>query len=291
MREGATSLIVILGAARSGTKLLRDLIALHPLVAAIPYDVNFIWRLGNQSLPHDELSPASLTPALQRRIARRLERFSQGHPFLVEKTVGNCVRVPFVQAIFPDARFIQIPRDGADVIESVWRQWTAPPDWAYLIRKGLSFSIGDTFRYSLSFAANTVRRLGSHAERRAGTWGVRYDGIDEDVRRLPLLEVCAIQWKTCLERALESLRDSDLTLTVKYEDLVAEPVTHLNRIGEFVGLGANAYENRLQPGRVSTANLGKGRRALTPEQIALVAPHLDPVLGRLGYPPLRPDPV
>ena len=55
--------IIILGAARSGTKMLRKALASHPDLHAIPYDINYVWKYGSYQLPHDELRPEHATYA------------------------------------------------------------------------------------------------------------------------------------------------------------------------------------------------------------------------------------
>ena len=67
-RELRAAPVVLLGAARSGTKLVRDSLALDAHIARVPYDINYVWRFGNEELDHDELDAASLTPGVAARI-------------------------------------------------------------------------------------------------------------------------------------------------------------------------------------------------------------------------------
>jgi hypothetical protein len=133
--------VVIIGAARSGTKFLRDTLAAGTGVAAVPYDMNYVWRHGNERHPDDALPSSACGPAQQRYILERLRRYAVRHSglddpsVLIEKTVSNGLRIPFVAAAVPDARFIHLVRDGRDVVESAERMWQAPADWKYLLRK------------------------------------------------------------------------------------------------------------------------------------------------------------
>ena len=65
--------IILIVAPRSGTKLVRDLVAEHPDVDRVPYDIDYVWRLGNEAVPHEELSVDLLTPQIRQRILRRFE--------------------------------------------------------------------------------------------------------------------------------------------------------------------------------------------------------------------------
>src|SRR2546430_7511188 len=56
--------VIVIGAARSGTKLLRDCLGTADEFAVVPYDINYLWRLGNEQFPNDELTPEQLTPKI-----------------------------------------------------------------------------------------------------------------------------------------------------------------------------------------------------------------------------------
>lgn len=118
--------IVLIGAARSGTKFLRSLLAAGAETVAVPYDINYVWRYGNERHPDDALGSELATREIQRYIRATLPRLAvrtrgQSASLLVEKTVGNSLRVDFVRKVLPEARFIHIVRDGRDVVESARR--------------------------------------------------------------------------------------------------------------------------------------------------------------------------
>jgi hypothetical protein len=276
--------VFVIGAARSGTKLLRDVIASHPAVDSVPYDINFIWRLGNETVPHDELTPEDVTPTVARRIRSRLGSYHRGAPLLIEKTVSNCLRVPFVDAIFPGAKYLFLFRDGYDVVESAYRQWVAPPDWKYILGKASSFPIVDAPRYALKYAASLARKVGP-VVRRKGTWGPRYKEIDQDVAARDLIEVCAIQWSRSTEKAYASLQvlDKSRAMKVNYEDFVNRPKPHLIEIAGFLGVDPEAYLKGDVLDRISTNNIGKGWSQLSPAQRAIVTQLIQCQQDRLGY--------
>ena len=119
--------VVILGAARSGTKLLRSIVAASPQYAAVPHDVNYVWRTLAPQHPNDALPATALTPAKLSRVRRLLLGMAgisdgQRRQF-VEKTVSNTLRVPLVDQVLPDALYVHLVRDGRDVTESALRCW------------------------------------------------------------------------------------------------------------------------------------------------------------------------
>ncbi len=277
--------VILIGAARSGTKMLRDTIALHPDMDKVPYDINYIWRLGNEKLPHDELRPDMATDRVIQRIRKHFLHFhSSKTPYLIEKTVGNTLRPLFVQRVFPEALFIHLLRDGRDVVESVYRQWLAPPDWRYIAKKAMAFPITQAFGYALTYAKTTIAKAIFPSNPHTGTWGPRYRGIDDDVATNDLLTVCAIQWRRSIEKALEEFAQipEAKVLTIRYEDFVTEPREHLAKIAVFLGLNPEFYRNA-DLSHISNSNIGKGLKNLNDSQIETIMDVIRPPLRRLGY--------
>lgn len=230
--------IIILGAARSGTKFLRDTLAASNAVACTPYDLNYVWRYGNEAFPNDELPAATCTPDVRARIVKDLYRAAgiehDDKSRLLEKTVSNTLRLPFVYEVFPDADFVHILRDGRDVVASSYAQWNAGSDWRYLLRKARSFPWRH-YRYALWYLG---RRLaaGSRGSGQA-LWGVRYAGIEQDLAKHSVAVVCARQWVASVTavRAASSRLSSLRYREIRYEDLVASEEA-LSTLVDWLGL-------------------------------------------------------
>ncbi|HEY5218197.1 MAG TPA: sulfotransferase [Gemmatimonadaceae bacterium] len=277
--------IILIGAARSGTKLLRDLVATHPQVACVPFDVNFIWRLGNDSVSHDELGPELATPRVRRRIRSRILNFQRMAPWLVEKTVSNSLRVPFVEAVFPEAKYIHLIRDGRDVTESSYRQWTAPPSWRDIARKIPAFPVAQAFGYGARYVGSTLRRaVGGRGKDAAPIWGPVYDGIREDVASRELMDVCALQWQRSVVSAFSAFGalDPERVLTIRYEELVANPDREVARAHAFMGLRTTAGGGLTRV--VSTSNVGMGSRGFDVTQQVHIERLIADGLKMAGYP-------
>ncbi len=210
--------IIVIGAARSGTKWVRSLLASTGSFRVVPYDVNYIWRSGQHALPHDVLSPA-IGDRQAARIRSLLDRVAlpspqgPGRPIL-EKTVSNALRVPFVRRVFPGARFVEIVRDGREAIASTFEQWNRPVERSYGLRKALAVPPA-CWPYLIQLG---LRSAG--VARSSRSWGVRYEGIDDDLVRRTLPEVCAIQWASCIRggRDLLGLPES-ACIRIRYEEL------------------------------------------------------------------------
>lgn len=281
--------IVIIGAARSGTKILRDVLAAAPGARAVPYDVNYVWRYGAPET-HDVQDPDTLTPARRRFIPATLRSLARigpgdGRTRLIEKSVSNGLRVPFVAALLPGAHFVHLVRDGRDVTESAMRLWQAPPDWGALKTKLRDIPLAN-LGYVAWFGWNTLR--GMLSGRKGGrVWGPRYPGIFEDAERLPLAAVCARQWRETVARARTALADlppAQVT-EIRYEDLVRDPAA-LDRLIADTGLDRDpddAAAIRAAWSASVRADMGGKWRALAPEDRDLMLETIGPLLSELGY--------
>ena len=117
--------IFIVGCYNSGTTLLRSLLSQHPEIDALPSegvrltdalprpeDVGWhrLWCrcLNDVRLPVDEdMAPRSA------RIRRHWSLALPGKPAnVLEKSIANTARMPFLQAGFPPAYFIYMIRNG-----------------------------------------------------------------------------------------------------------------------------------------------------------------------------------
>ena len=224
-----SSPIILIGAARSGTKFLRDVLATPQGVCCVPFDVNYVWRYGNEGYPHDALVPEQLSRQVTNYIKTRLSRLAKQKDgdVLVEKTVSNSLRVAFVDKVFPDARYVHLIRDGRDVAESAMRQWQAKPDLLSLGKKLRTIPLGSSsyiYWFARNFLLGVLRGRGG-----GGVWGPRFPGVNEAIENVSLAEVCALQWRESVcnaQHALREIRQSEnRVITIRYEDLIQSECT------------------------------------------------------------------
>jgi len=278
--------VIVLGAARSGTKLLRGVLAAHPDLGAVPYDINYVWTMGQHRLGHDALDPANLAPDTRDFIRRFVGRFAadaEGRR-VVEKTVSNTLRVPFVAAVFPEALFVEIVRDGRDVAASAREQWTARSPGGAAMRKLRTFPLRHAWRYGLDYLGGYLRRLGPGAAR-VSCWGPRYPGIQADLRERSLLEVCALQWARCVTAGSRGLADVAPARVhrLRYEDLVADPETGIAMVMDFLELRFTDEVRQACRTGVVRRNVGKWRSQLDVREAHLVQETIGSVLAEFGY--------
>lgn len=274
--------IFILGAARSGTKLLRDTLGEAAGVGVVPYDVNFVWKYGS-SCAHDALRVVEDPRRSREFVASYLDRYVDGTspPTVIEKTVGNTLRLEYVKSLFPDAAFVHLIRDGLDVIPSSMIQWSAPADRAYLRAKMRHFPLRLLPTYGVQFVKAQMR---SHEATHAKSWGVRYPGIDEDLQEHGLLTVCARQWSRSLEAVESHARALDQEVVeVRYEHFVASPVQEIRRILDALSLVPIEANLANATRRINSASVGRGAETLSDLQLATLEAEVGDHLERRGY--------
>ena len=272
--------IVLIGAARSGTKVLRDSLAASLGVPTVPYDVGYVWRYGNESRPDDRLTPEDVKPKTRRMVRRFLGGYADPDGWVVEKTVGNTLRVRFVAELLPEAFFVHLVRDGVEVAHSARREWEAPADLRYLLAKTRHFPLRLTPSYGRKFLVGAT--VGRWRTTRAGeghapTWGPRYPGIDLDLEERGLLTVTARQWRASVEAATSDRAEvPQQVVTLRYESLVADPAGTLARVTR--AIGAPLDDSRLkEASAMIVSRPGSGARD------TLARAERDLLKGEIGY--------
>lgn len=278
--------VIIVGAPRSGTNMLRDVLTQFHGVSSWPCDeINAIWRHGNREHRSDEMTPDMATPGISRYIHSQFDRIAKKYDAqtVVEKTCATSLRVEFTRKIFPRARYIFITRDGVDCAASAVDRWHAPLDLRYTAAKSRFVPASDLPYYGLRFAAKQFKRRQSPDGSVQTWWGPKPHDYQELMQAHTLDEICMLQWQRCVDaaqRGLAGLPDQQL-FEISYEKFVAEPLQPLQALLEFLelphnGMLATAVAN------VSPSSLGKGRRKLGEQKSARLEALASSTLRGLG---------
>ena len=106
--ENRVNYTFVIGCARSGTSILGELIASHLELKYI-FEASDIWELGGMGENESHrLTAQHATEPVKQQIREWFESQSRDANILVEKNPRNSLRIPYVKAIFPEAKFIHI---------------------------------------------------------------------------------------------------------------------------------------------------------------------------------------
>ncbi len=278
--------VILIGAARSGTNMLRDALLCAPGVATWPCDeINYLWRHFHASHPNDEFRPEQATPRvvsyLRRAFARQARRTEAR--WLVEKTCANSLRVDFVRAVFPEAKFLLLARDGRDVVASALKRWQAPLDMRYIARKARFVPPSDLPYYAVRYLRHRLHRQFSGKER-LGSWGPRFAEMDTMLATRSLAEVCAEQWRRSVLSAVRSLAPlgDNQVCRLRYEHFATHPNAELERVWEFLGVPFTQSQLELAVSRISRNSIGKWRRDADAPHVQAIEPLVDQTLEELA---------
>jgi uncharacterized membrane protein YkvA (DUF1232 family) len=254
-RSASTTIVVIGGASRSGTTLLRTVLGRHPLIASLPETTVFLQRISSPATIADRIGWDAGTIETMQRDSRSqrhfIERFHQeiqrrtGKPVWAEKTPRNVTRFGFVRRHFPNVKIIHVVRDGRDVVCSLRQK---------------------------SFA--------------------KLDGAAAD--STAAAQRCAVQWRQSVRAGLRH-RGHPNYLEIRYEDLVHTPEPTLRTLLNFLDIPwddqilharpeaiLDPYETRAtQP--ITPTSVARWHTDLPPQDLTAIHPLITPTLTELGY--------
>jgi hypothetical protein len=228
--------IFIIGMGRSGSTILGVLMSMHR-------DVGFLFEpkaLWHAVYPHEDvpgnysrgsarysLDESAATEEVRRR-ARRLfgaYLWAVASSRVVDKYPELIFRVPFVRAIFPDARFIFLVRNGWDTCRSIGR---------FAEQRGVRRPGGEI--HNNWWGANgrkwklMLEQLVPKEEALAGILDV-VEGLNRHS------DMAAVEWIVTMREGLRQMeRYADCMYMLRYESLVGNPRKELSELLDFCEL-------------------------------------------------------
>jgi hypothetical protein len=268
--------VFIIAAPRSGSTLLFETLAVSHAIRTLGVESHGAiegaqpaLRPGAPGVDSNRLERAHATPEAIRRLH---EEFSaQSRPAtdapdvdparlrFLEKTPKNALRIPFLDAAFPDAQFIFLWREPRANLASIIEAWQAGR-WV------------------------TYRGLDERDE----PWSLLLPPGWRALRGAPLPRIAAFQWESANRIALDDLAKLDRSrwTTVTYEDLVAQPRATIGRLARFIGIELDeGLERRLAaplpPSKQTNTPASRDKWRAHQAEIEELLPALQPTLERL----------
>ena len=111
------------------------------------------------------------------------------------------------------------------------------------------------------------------------------DNIDDLLKQYTLMEVCALQWKACVDRAEDDFSHihHERIIKVKYEEFVSDPVAEFARLAEFLNKDVPDSVNEYLRKNVRPNSVGKGRSALGEADVEKLRLLISSTLERYDY--------
>jgi len=221
--------VFIMAAPRSGSTLLFETLAASEQVATLGGEAHSLIEdiaelcPGAPGVNSNRLVAAHATPRILERIQSQvLEHLVDRHgkPLrdgrvlrFLEKTPKNALRIPFLERLFPDARFVFLWREPRGNLSSIIEAWRSG-NW------------------------RTYPRLDGFAL----PWSLLLPPGWEEMRGRPLEDLAAFQWNATNSTVLDDLAElpPDRWATVEYGSLIAEPETTIRRLCRFTEIDFDA---------------------------------------------------
>jgi len=270
--------VFVLGCSRSGTTVTYETLAAAPQFLSLGVEIPEFWNSLCGPLNNGWLSEAA--GAEQARPGHRdaalryyYQRLGAGQ--VLDKTCINTLRVPYLNALFPHAKYVFIQRDGRDNISSMMDGWR-------LGRTDGGFHLTQFFG---PFPEPVAINDGEFEE-----WHFFLPPGWRDYNHASLEEVCAFQWISANRLALEGKRliAPERWIHLRYEDLFERPVEMFREAFERLDVPFTE-ELRLRCANLRPTSIVKGApkrqkwREHNPEAIERILPMIRPLMAELGY--------
>lgn len=277
--------IFIVGVPHSGTSHLGRVVGSHPSIISAS-ETNYIWMWGNARKPDDVLQASDLTPRIRKHIESRLIYHINVLPEqrICDKTPRNCLRIPFLYTLFPDAKIILVLRDGRAVVRSIKRQNVEPSN--KVMRKEILYRlkkvpITDLHLYLPRIKWIFNRLIGKPID----YWGVRPPGWQSWIKQNSQPVVIAKQWAeaTSIARAEGAKLPSSSFLEVRYEDLIFNSGEMIPKVLSFLELENVEAVTKFATNTADPKRVHRWKETLSQETLQEIRPHIEHLVKQLGY--------
>lgn len=269
--------VFIIGCSRSGTTVTFETLAAAPQFLSIGYEIPQFWDSlwgPHHNGWHSEAAGTEHAQAAHRDAALAYFYARLGVGQVLDKTCINVLRVPYLHALFPQAKFVFIHRDGRDNISSLIDGW----------RHDRHFDLEQFLGPSPEPVAINDGEFTQ--------WSFFLPPGWRDYNRATLEEVCAYQWMTANRLALDAKHGlpADKWIQLRYEDLFERPVEMFQAAFEQLDVpftdALRARCAHLQPTSiVKGAPKQQKWKEHNPEAIERILPMIRPMMLELGYDP------
>jgi hypothetical protein len=292
--------LFVIGPPRSGTTMLGNVIGRHGSIVEW-FEPYFIWDRFFRDAADDQLEAGQATPEIANWIREQFNIYRRraGVDVVVEKSPRNCLKLPFIKKVFPEARFVFILREGGDTVLSLMKKHQKRRQTGQNGIQGLKLK-ADAWRYTLGKQPFMKHRLMAarhelgglrdclkgnflHKARWQGKsgWGPRFKNWQDYYGRIPLLDFCLMQWERSVLGILEHFSDIPASnrLAIRYEDFVQNPNENLQKIFKLCGLPTDdEIMTKIQP--IRTDRVGVWEREFSKKEKEKISAKTVPLINQ-----------
>ena len=266
--------VFVLGCPRSGTSLLFKLLGRHPELQSLSGEGHVLWNTYQhprlKAWSSDRATAADVSAAERRFMYRSISALVGTRRFL-EKTPKNMLRVPYLEELFGDARYVLLKRDGRAVVNSLIEGWEVRQSPVYRLPEPLELR-----------------------EYRGRLWSFVLPPEWRRWAKTSIAQVAAVQYASSYDIALEDLAvlPPRRVIELRFEDLLARPLEETARlldalelpgVPEVDAMAGNLSGNVVQSNSPPRPDKWRERS----DRIAAVMPMVEPTMRRLGYEDVR----
>ena len=278
MRPEMLDPLFILGCSRSGTTVTFETIRQSKHLSSFGYELPQFWNgLWGPKDNNWESEAANAEHASKNHRNTAFKYFYQrlgSIERVLDKTCINTMRVSYLKELFPKAHFIYIHRDGRDTVSSLMEGW----------------KLGEHF--TLEKYLGTLPCAVDIDQGKFKQWCFFLPPGWEKLNNASLEEVCAYQWITANQMALDSkkLIPKAQWVQIRYEDIFTNPIEMFETIFTRLDLPfENHIRSRVENLTKHPTSIVKGKPApakwktQNPEAINRILDKISPMMKTLGY--------
>lgn len=267
--------VFVVGCSRAGTTLVYKTFSESPELGSLQRETHDFWSdlhpLQERDWASHALTAADVLPQERERISSYFYMHTGAYRF-IDKNNQNGLCVPYLHALYPDARFVYVKRSPGDNIHSLIEGWGRADEFA---------TWSEQLPAKVEIDGGRYRR-----------WCFfLFEGWRDYVKR-PIEEVCAAQYASMNRAIMASRREIPASqwTEIVYEDLVRDPVAGFRSAFESCGL---QFSPQLEShcssvlskpyNAFSEIKLDKWRTQANRARIERVLPRVADVVRAMGY--------
>jgi hypothetical protein len=286
--------VIIIGAPRSGTSLLLTVLSNSKELWSQYRETIDIWErfysFSEIEFKNDQLTESDLNTSNKEFLLNEFHKFTFNNYYLgsfvrqyslnnevlldfigqenlifkslfvqnyriIEKSPKTCFRIPFINKLFPDCKFIFLKRDGRSNINSLIEGW---------------------------------KRSEKYRRKEVKNWSFILPPEWENYRKHSVEEIAAFQWAESNKAAMNSLNsiEDKRKYILKYEDLIENPAKYIKEMADFIDIplcsGLNKFSKKLpEVNYISKPDKEKWKKNI--HLIEKTYPVIEPVMKEMGY--------